>query len=554
MSFWEGEAPAEPQATITAHREVRPPQKIELHPVQLNVSPEKQVMRVLVRGGYNSDNLFVCCIGFGSVGAIVGILLYFLAAVPEYGLWIASAGAVLLGMAFLRFLSLRSQRLWLEDLEENEFRLSSHRRTVELNDADLVEMTTNVSTHFENGVPKNGKRKTTLLLDAPEFPVELELDYKWPVKNNDPLAELFERWHTAMMTKAEQELQTEGVLVGTNWSLTRDDVSYQPDGKAKADEESVPIRDIAAAEIVDRKVCVWAEGEDLPFLKVPLGTPNATALFVLVNKFIVGKPSSAANTKGLGRVIFERNAGWTKAAIGAGIFFGLILIVGGCLLIFVELQNRPPTIGVYFLASGLIVIGVGLPIGGWLQRTNLLRCHERGLHRNINGKITDLRYEDIRSFTYTAVRHFYNGAYTGTIVTMECISFEGVTTKYTAKFKNADDELDNLRDHVSRVIASTMFKKLEAGQDVPWTNEMTFEPEGIDIRGRAGLFGKTKDQFLEWAEIDNFGMDQGQFALFAYGEKKPVYQTTVATPNFFPGFYCLLMKRFSTPTTPDQAS
>jgi protein-S-isoprenylcysteine O-methyltransferase Ste14 len=503
-------------------------------------------MRVLVRGGF-IDTTFILCIVFGFLGIAGGVFTMTVGDAITAGLVIIGIGGGLLVLGIIRFIVLSGRRLWLEDLEEGQFTLSDKRRTVELVDTELLEMTTKVSVVYENGLPKSGQRITTLLVDAPEFPTELDLSYKWPLKKSDPLVELFERWHTTMMAKAEEELQTSGVIVGTNWSLTRDDVSYQSEGKAKADEESVPVRGVAAAEIVDRNVCLWADGEDLPFLKVPLGTPNAIALLVLVNKFITGKPASVADGKGLGRVIFERNAGWTKGAIFGAVIFGLILIAVGLSMIVFQIKNPPASVGMFVLAGGLILFGIGLPLAGWYQRTNLLRCHERGLHRNVNGKVTELRYEDIRSFTYTAVRHYYNGAYTGTIVSLTFTSYDGASTKYTATFKNADDELDNLRDHVSRVMAGTMLKKLEAGQDVPWTDEMTFEPDGVDIRGRKGVFGKTKDQFLEWGDIDTYGMNQGQFAIYAYGEKKPVYQTTVSQANFFPGFYLFLLKKFPAP-------
>jgi hypothetical protein len=503
-------------------------------------------MRVLVRGGF-IDTTFILCLVFGFLGIAGGVFTMTVGDALTAGLVIIGIGGGLLVLGIIRFIVLSGRRLWLEDLEDGQFTLSDNRRTVELADADLIEMTTNVSTYYENGVPKNGQRKTTLLVDAPKYPTELELYYKWPLKNNDPLYELFGRWHTTMMAKAEEELQTSGVIVGTNWSLTRDDVSYQPEGKSKADEESVPVRNITAAEIVDRNVCLWADGEDLPFFKVPLGTPNATALLVMISKLNQSKPASGADAKGLGRVIFERNAGWKKVAIFGAVIFGLLLIAGGVLMLVFQMKNPPASLGMYFLAGGLILFGIGLPVAGWYQRINLLRCHERGLHRNINGKITEMRYEEIRSFTYTAMRNYYNGAYTGTIVSLLFTSYDGASTKYTATFKNADEELDNLRDHVSRVMAGTMLKKLEAGQDVPWTDEMSFEPDGLDIRGRKGVFGKTKDQFLEWTDIDTYGMDLGQFAIYAYGEKKPVYQTTVSQANFFPGFYLFLMKKFPAP-------
>ena len=193
-------------------------------------------------------------------------------------------------------------------------------------------------------------------------------------------------------------MQTSGVIVGTNWNLTRDDVSCEPEGKTKADEVSVPVRSVAAADIVDRNVCLWADGEDLPFLKVPLETPNAIALLVMISKLNRDKPASSADAKGLGRVIFERNAGWSKGAISGSVIFGLILLVGGSALIFSQLNNGPPTIGAYILAAGLCVIGIGLPLAGWLQRKNLLRYHEHA------ARIATSTARSLNSATKTSAR------------------------------------------------------------------------------------------------------------------------------------------------------
>jgi hypothetical protein len=40
-------------------------------------------------------------------------------------------------------------------------------------------------------------------------------------------------------------------------------------------------------------------------------------------------------------------------------------------------------------------------------------------------------------------------------------------------------------------------------------------------------------------------LDQGKCLLYARGRNTAVYETNVATPNFFPGFYLILLVCFS---------
>ena len=180
----------------------------------------------------------------------------------------------------------------------------------------------------------------------------------------------------------------------------------------------------------------------------------------------------------------------------------------------------------------------------WFGRQNILRCHARGVCRIKNGTTTEMRYDEVAVFSYSATRNYHNGAYTGTILTMRFESTDGRKLDYSTTVRNADDALDNMREHVSRVVAAGMKRRLDAGKRVFWTDRVTFEPDGIAIAGKSGLFGKGDDLFVEWDDVADVGMDQGNFALFARGRTKAVYETPVSTPNFFPGFYLLLLVRF----------
>ena len=46
----------------------------------------------------------------------------------------------------------------------------------------------------------------------------------------------------------------------------------------------------------------------------------------------------------------------------------------------------------------------------------------------------------------------------------------GPPIRYTARVKGEDDDLDRLRDHISRIIALRMREQLQARQPVTWSS------------------------------------------------------------------------------------
>ena len=156
-----------------------------------------------------------------------------------------------------------------------------------------------------------------------------------------------------------------------------------------------------------------------------------------------------------------------------------------------------------------------------------------------------MRYRDIGEFTYGAVRMYYNGVYTGTTLTMKFVArppAEREKISYSAQVQTGDEELDNLRDHIARVIAVRMDEELAAGRPAVWTPNLTFHPDGIEYRA-AGFIGRKEPVKIPYSEVTNFGLEQGVFHLWVAGKEKSVMQEQVSAPNFFPG-YVLLSSRF----------
>jgi hypothetical protein len=497
--------------------------------------------RVSVGTSY-ADTGFILCLVFGPAGLLGGALLLKSGTNDGqlFGPFLGGLGLILLVIAFARAAYLAAGRKWLTDTDRG-FVLTAHGREHKFEDEDVLELAAKVSTRFANGLPKANTRAGTLRIDSPAFPRPVAFKYEWPLNAEDPLIDLFERLLNRLTKQAEGELARDGELVGDGWALTRDGLELPA-----ADEfEVVRFERMTAAEVVDGKVCVWASGEPRPVLSVALDTPNAPVLLQVLEKRLADRPPDENDDpESLGRVIFERNTSNTPATMFLGLMVASCLFLLGLAVLFFYVTGNPgarPPLG---LAIGLNCAGVGLALGLWLGRQNILRCHARGVCRLKNGKVTEMRYDEMAQFTYSATRHYHNGAYTGTVVVMQFEAIDGRQLKYTTNIKNADDGLDNLRDHVGRVVAAGMKRRIDAGKVVRWTDRAEFEPDGIAVAGKSGLFGKQADAFVEWADVEDVRLDQGKFALFVRGRNQPVYETNVATPNFFPGFYLILLVCF----------
>jgi hypothetical protein len=193
-----------------------------------------------------------------------------------------------------------------------------------------------------------------------------------------------------------------------------------------------------------------------------------------------------------------------------------------------------------------VLMGIGgnaLLLGGIALLFSSFRCHERGVvKKNLLGEKT-LRYTDVGSFTYGATRHYHNGAYTGTHLNLSFKPAEGVQASaisYFTTVQGQDDDLDELRDFISRAIASRMLERLQNNQPVVWTPNLEIHPSGIRYRP-AGFFGKKEPIFLPFTQYGGHNLHEGHFHLFEQGKPKSVFNEPCSAENFFPGYFLLVM-------------
>lgn len=467
------------------------------------------------------------------LGVVIGAILFWAAPQP-YGVIVGAVFGVWWIGVEIYVARQRSRQLWLRDTGDG-FDLIDRTAERHIPDKRINSVSLKSEGVYTNGVQSATKRVFTVWSDLEPDPIIFESKIK--EKLADPLAGVINRIITGFHQRTVADLQKGEVLAGVGWRLDQENLTW---GKGEA-KQNLPRQEISACEEFDGHICVWRRGQDEAIAKFKLGTRNSCLLPLLlhVTLSVDGSESPDVQT-GLGRILFERKP-------GAGTVYGL-----GCLGLFIMLTGGGVILAGIFAPDGFtaILIGLGMLVGGfafafggYAMRYKSFRCHERGVVQlGFRGR-KELRYEDAGAFTYSATRQYYNGAYVGTAIAMNFTPLAETNApkiSYSTSIKNEDAAIEELRNFISRAIASRMAQRMSAGQEVPWTPNLTFTAEGIRYRP-PGFIGRKDAKLLTYDDFGGWNMEQGVFYLFQKGEKKAVTNEQAAAVNFYPGFFLLLM-------------
>jgi hypothetical protein len=279
---------------------------------------------------------------------------------------------------------------------------------------------------------------------------------------------------------------------------------------------SIALGEIEDIGLFDGKFCVWKKGEEFPALKLDPAGPNVVPMINVIDRKLAEKEEQAKEGQGqtLGRVLFERRQskplGW------------LLVILG--------------------IPLCLTLVGIPLVLVGRALIRGYFRCHERGVSHRSFGQEKRLFYDQVASFTYSATRMYVNGAYVGTSLTMKFETDDPKALppiKYNANVKNVDEDLDELRERISAVVAQRLLRRYAETGSFVWTKSL--EVTGDGIRYRPGkLLGKGEWQVLPFDRYLGVNVQEGVFHLFSQDAEKSVYHCGISEPNFFPGLHALL--------------
>ncbi len=295
--------------------------------------------------------------------------------------------------------------------------------------------------------------------------------------------------------------------------------------------DSLSYERIGMVGFFDEKVCVWKDGDQEPSYQFEPDGMNARIMIDIVERHLPENSRDGREVPGLGRMLFQKRS---KPSVGItltvlGILSTIsVLVFGG--LIAVDLE-----VGIIGMAVSLF-FAVLFGLAGVNSRKAYFRCHEKGVAKaNMFGR-NELEYHEIATFSYSAVRNYYNGAYTGTTLSFTFDPEPGSMKKgikYNTHVMNeSSGDLDGLRNHIAGVISVKLEKQILAGEELAW-GPAHLSKDGVRFR-RSKLFGKGDEDFLNWDQIAGANMDQGYFHIFSTSEEKSVVNMPVTVPNFFP--------------------
>ncbi len=460
-----------------------------------------------------------------------GIML--LAVRQPFAASVLIAGGVAAFSAVMSALLIARSRFQVE-ITPDGFRVRDRRGEREFSDDQVICASLSNNSNYTNGLLQSTTRTFDVWVEGESGSEQIKLVNRLALGARDPAALLIERVHAHLYERAQAALAAGQNFEGEDWTLHAAELIVN----TRRDPHGVRFEDLAAADTFDGHLCVWKHGQDEPVLRIPIGSANTHVLLQLLRERIAAPSANGELRTGdeLGRILFERkpDRGMVWLMWLAPPAFLIVLAVTIFLGAF--LGQR----GAWGMGTAICFIAAGLWVLSLTQNVTL-RVYEQGVRRKWLFGTQQLKYADVDAFTYSAVRQFVKGVYAGTNFTLTFASrAQGKTTKltYARKLRNADADLDHLRDSVSRRIADRMAAEFGKGRMVAWTDGLRFLPEGLEYRA-SSFFGRKAPIVLPYSQVLGHDANQGTFWLWIVGKKKPVVKENMAQPNFFPGFMLL---------------
>ncbi|MBS0189432.1 MAG: hypothetical protein JSS51_15320 [Planctomycetes bacterium] len=238
----------------------------------------------------------------------------------------------------------------------------------------------------------------------------------------------------------------------------------------------------------------------------------------------------------------------SRGRSGAGfylraIFMLVVGLFGAALLVFAFFA--PPPRNATGTSSGvpMFIVGSIMLAAAAHECFKLLYSYdfyEQGLIRAGPRRTEEFAYEEIERFKYSLVRHYHNGVYTGTLMTLKLWMEDGRKFSYGGKHKErrkgfikrhfeGEDEMDIVREAIEIHVAERIEEELDQTGAFDWCKAATVSRAGVTPAG-----GKRKGTLVAWAELREIWMNNGHLHLAARGDKKSFVAIPSAGVNFFP--------------------
>ncbi len=288
---------------------------------------------------------------------------------------------------------------------------------------------------------------------------------------------------------------------------------------------------IAECGEVDGKMCFWRGGESEPFLAIPSHSANAHVLWELARPHVESKPEKARETKGIGRLLWQRRG--ATAAVGIAV---TLLLAASVYAIWVFNES--------WIAIALIAILTVLLVGvSYYTLSSQRLFYERGLRIRTAFGSRSLLYSDVARFTWAATRQFINGVYTGTAIHAKLVPDSGTPIRLGFSSGTSDENaLELLRQQIAIAVADRLEAAFNRGERVQWSADAVFFQDHLEHRPPK-MIGKAAMRKSGYKDLA-FRMENGTFYLVTPDDDKPSLEIPAATENFWPGM--ILLERLAT--------
>lgn len=497
--------------------------------------------RILIRSSLSKWPAYLTG-AFGVILIIGGIVIGTAANLVWLGMAAGLLGILLIFLAMFMEVNRVKKLMWVT-LEPARFTVIDNVGERTFNDDDIVSIALQYKDNFENGNHTSTSRTFRVWVVAQgDRPEQIDMLGKFKIGQPDPLQSFIERIVALLKARADDDRLKNLSVLGEGWELTNKQLLLR---HPKTGESETQLSDIAAVMAVEDKLKIWRQGEDEAFAAYPLDAANAHLLQVLLQEELARRPeeNKPAPTGQLGRIIFERKPKKTLAVFL--LILGLLVGVLGLILISVLLAGAPAKRDMQAITIVSLVCLLGgalLCIFAWTTFKALFRCHEYGVYQRSALGEKKLLYSEVEAFTYSATRHYHNGAYIGTQLKLAFIPMKDLNKPklvYSTSVKNVDSSLDQMRDEIAGMIGSRLYREVVAGKAVNWTDAMVLEPGQLRYTVPA-IFSKNQPQTIPYQMISGHNVNQGSFSLFQRGKPKPFMTENISAKNFFPGYFAFL--------------
>lgn len=471
---------------------------------------------------------------------------------PAIGMVAVGISAACLLMALVAGIVIERGRRWVE-LGEDSFRLSDHNVSAEIHDAQVQDLATSRQLHHGAGKLLAETRNLIVWINTESGVQLIKLKSRIAPGAVDPLEPLIVRLCQRLESDARRQLASRESIDGDGWAL--DATQLHVDSRRQ--QRSIPLEDISAVETIGREIRIWQRDNPYAVATIPNSGRNGWLLERLLPQHIsdranqqreltnrvegvaherVSQPGSPHAS--LGRVLFERRPGSAPILVFA--VMGLLLGAIGTISLWVAVPARDPIMSA---VAGILVLLCALCIAGGLRmRRVCFRCFEHGLERvtMTTGKL--LPFDDIDVFSYETRRNQSHGRYTGTTYTLVCADRsreQGRGIFFSTTVRNQDEELDDLRERLSQIIARRMAQSFATHRSVQWTPEIWFRSDVLEYQRRRRLFAPGKTTVVPYDTITDFEVRDGLLHIWTSYQDRAILSVNAGAPNFYPGLILL---------------